>query len=64
MNKVVMMSEKYRKCLRPLYVCRYDCAYVVWGHCTAPKIQYESCKCYMNADKNYLKCKYGKENIS
>lgn len=31
MNKVVMMSEKYRKCLRPLYVCRYDCAYVVWG---------------------------------
>lgn len=58
------MNEESRKCLRPLYACRYDCAYVVWGYCTAPKIQYESCKCYVNADKNYLRCKYGKANIS
>ena len=47
------MSEKYPKCLRPLYDCRYDCAYVVWEHCTASKEQYDSCRFYMNEEKNY-----------
>lgn len=52
------MSEKYLKCLRPIYAYRYGCAYVVWGDCAAPKIQYESCKCYMNEDKNYMRWKH------
>lgn len=55
------MSEKclkYKKCLRPLHAYKYGCAYVVYGDCTAPKIQHESCKCYMNEEKNYMRCKY------
>lgn len=53
-----MMSEKYLKCLRPLYACRYGCAYVVWGHCTASKEQYDCCRFYVNEEKNYMRCKY------
>lgn len=59
-DKIIVMSKNkpIHLCVRPVYACKYDCAYVVWGNCTAPKIQYESCKCYVNEDKNYMRCKY------
>lgn len=59
-NKIIAMGKTrpIHLCVRPVYACKYDCAYVVWGNCTAPKIQYESCKCYVNEDKNYMRCKY------
>lgn len=50
-NKIIVMGK-----IRPIHLCVrpvYSCAYVdLWGCCTAPKIQYESCKCYMNEDNN------------
>lgn len=58
-NKIIMRKTKpIHLCVRPIYVYKYDCAYAVWGCCTAPEKQYESCKCYMNEDKNFIRCKY------
>lgn len=54
-----MMSEKGRKCLRPFYSAYYGCAYIdLFDCCTASKEQYDSCKFYMNEEKNYMRCKY------
>ena len=50
-NKIIVIRK-----IRPVYLCVrpvYDCTYVdLGGCCTAPKIQYESCKCYVNKDNN------------
>lgn len=50
-DKIIVMSKN-----KPIYLCVRPfiyCPYVdFWGCCTAPKIQYESCKCYVNEDKS------------
>ena len=53
------MSEKYRKCLRLFHSAYYGCAYIdLFDCCTAPKEQYDSCKFYVNEEKNYMGYKY------
>lgn len=53
-----MMSEKYPECLRPFYSSYYGCAYVdLFDSCTASKEQYDSCRFYINEEKNYMRCK-------
>ena len=50
-DKIIVISKNkpIHLCVRPFI----GCAYVdFWGCCTAPKIQYESCKCYVNEDNN------------
>lgn len=54
-DKIIVMRKirPIHLCVRPAYVCKYGCSYVdLCGCCTAPKIQYESCKCYVNEDNN------------
>lgn len=50
-NKIIVIGK-----IRPIHLCVrpvYGCAYVdLCGCCTAPKIQYESCKYYVNEDNN------------
>lgn len=50
------MSEKTRKCLRPFHSAYCGCAYVdLFDCCNAPKEQYDSCKFYVNEEKNYMR---------
>lgn len=39
------MSEKHPECLTPCHSVYRSCAYIAFGRCTAPKKQYDWCRC-------------------
>ena len=51
------MMSNVQDC-EPNYHLKICLKTIIFGRCTASKKQHDSCRFYMNADKNYMKCKY------